>query len=191
MKTGVKTTCQRERDINRLQPVVSMKLPQQLMRPDRPWSSMVKCNVNGGYSSVQCHQGTPFCWCVDKYGRELPRTRTSGEPKCGPMGKYFAFNLLHFSLRSTPNLFGEMKVKRGNNVCRNEIWFAKTAKKKWLIMGGLERANSYNKIMYIFLSVYQGLELFWFLISSARQAQKEIWSIRWDRLRIVPIFPQG
>ena len=45
-------------------------------------------------------------------------------------------------------------------------------------MGGLERANSYNKIMYIFLSVYQGLELFWFLISSARQAQKEIWSIR-------------
>lgn len=121
MKTGVKTTCQRERDINRLQPVVSMKLPQQLMRPDRPWSSMVKCNVNGGYSSVQCHQGTPFCWCVDKYGRELPRTRTSEEPKCGPMGKYFAFNLLHFSLRSTPNLFGEMKVKRGNNVCRNEI----------------------------------------------------------------------
>lgn len=121
MKAGVKTTCQRERDVNRLQPVVSMKLPQQLMRPDRPWSSMVKCNVNGGYSSVQCHQGTPFCWCVDKYGRELPRTRTSGEPKCGPMGKYFAFNLLHFSLRSTPNLFGEMKVKRGNNVCRNEI----------------------------------------------------------------------
>lgn len=127
MKTGVKTTCQRKRDINRLQPVVSMKLPQQLMRPDRPWWSMVKCNVNGGYSSVQCHQGTPFCWCVDKYGRELPRTRTSGEPKCGPMGKYFAFNLLHFLLRSTPNLLEEMKVKRGNNFCRNEI-FAKTAK---------------------------------------------------------------
>ena len=46
------------------------------------------CDSKGGYKPVQCHRGTPFCWCVDKYGREVPRTRTSGKPKCGPMGNY-------------------------------------------------------------------------------------------------------
>lgn len=40
-------------------------------------------------------------------------------------------------------------------------------------MGGLARANSYNKIMYIFLSVYQGLELFWFLISLRGRHKKK------------------
>lgn len=83
---GVKTTCQRERTMSHLQPVVSMKLPQ-LLRPMRPWSSLgVRCDANGGYNPVQCQRGTPFCWCVDKYGREVPRTRISGKPKCGPMG---------------------------------------------------------------------------------------------------------
>lgn len=40
-------------------------------------------------------------------------------------------------------------------------------------MGGLARANSYKKIMYIFLSVYQGLELFWFLISLRGKHKKK------------------
>ena len=89
---GVKTTCQKERQIRQLQPVVSMKIPHQFLRPSGPWWSMVKCDANGGYRPVQCHRGTPFCWCVDKYGREIPRTRTSGTPKCGPMGKHLTLN---------------------------------------------------------------------------------------------------
>ena len=50
----------------------------------------MRCDANGGYSPVQCHRGTSFCWCVDKYDREVPRTRTSGKPKCGPVGKSLA-----------------------------------------------------------------------------------------------------
>lgn len=84
---GVKTTCQKEREIKRLQPVVSMKIPSQFLRPSGPWWSTLRCDVNGGYRPVQCLVRTSFCWCVDKYGREIPRTRISGTPRCGPMGK--------------------------------------------------------------------------------------------------------
>lgn len=84
---GVKTTCQKERDIKRLQPVVSMKIPSQFVRASGPWWSALRCDVNGGYSPVQCLSRTSFCWCVDKYGREIPRTRISGTPRCGPMGE--------------------------------------------------------------------------------------------------------
>ncbi|XP_022806051.1 uncharacterized protein LOC111343164 [Stylophora pistillata] len=81
---GVKTTCQKERQIRQLQPVVSMKMPLQFLRPSGPWWSMVRCDDNGGYRPVQCHRGTPVCWCVDRYGREIPRTRLSGTPTCEP-----------------------------------------------------------------------------------------------------------
>ena len=67
--------------------MVSMRLPSQLLRPGRPWWSVVKCDATGRYKPVQCNQGTPFCWCVDKYGHEIPKTRTSGNPKCIPTGK--------------------------------------------------------------------------------------------------------
>lgn len=86
---GVKTTCQKDRDIKRLQPVVSMKIPSQYVRASGPWWSTLRCDVNGGYSPVQCLARTSFCWCVDKYGREIPRTRISGTPRCGPMGEQF------------------------------------------------------------------------------------------------------
>ena len=85
----MKTTCQKERDTKRLQPVVSMKIPSQYVRASGPWWSTLGCDVNGGYSPVQCLARTSFCWCVDKYGREIPRTRISGTPSCGPMGEQF------------------------------------------------------------------------------------------------------
>ena len=83
---GVKTTCQKERATSLLQPVISVRLSLQIVRPMRQLSSKVMCDSNGGYSPVQCHRGTPFCWCSDKYGREIPRTRISGKPECGPTG---------------------------------------------------------------------------------------------------------
>lgn len=40
------------------------------------------CDSNGGYRKVQCGS-LGECWCVDRYGNELPRTRSKGVPYCG------------------------------------------------------------------------------------------------------------
>ena len=41
-----------------------------------------QCNPDGGFNQRQCHPSTGYCWCVDKAGREMPRTRTRGKPTC-------------------------------------------------------------------------------------------------------------
>lgn len=46
------------------------------------------CDRYGGYRNVQCGS-LGECWCVDRYGNELPRTKTRGVPYCGPDGKNF------------------------------------------------------------------------------------------------------
>lgn len=43
------------------------------------------CDRYGGYRKVQCGS-LGECWCVDRYGNELPRTKTRGIPYCGPDG---------------------------------------------------------------------------------------------------------
>ena len=45
------------------------------------------CKRNGDYEEIQCHGSTGYCWCVDKYGNELPGTRTRDEPDCINLGK--------------------------------------------------------------------------------------------------------
>ena len=35
-----------------------------------------QCDNSGSFNPQQCHPGTPYCWCVDKYGNEIPRTRS-------------------------------------------------------------------------------------------------------------------
>ena len=37
------------------------------------------CSPNGGYQKLQCGHGG-FCWCVDRYGNEIPRTKVRGVP---------------------------------------------------------------------------------------------------------------
>jgi len=44
--------------------------------------SLPKCEPDGGYEEVQCAETYGVCWCVDKDGREIPRTRQSGKPNC-------------------------------------------------------------------------------------------------------------
>lgn len=79
-----------------------MKIPSQFVRASGPWWSALRCDVNGGYSPVQCLSRTSFCWCVDKYGREIPRTRISGTPRCGPMGEPLPnFGALFFFCRNS------------------------------------------------------------------------------------------
>lgn len=46
-----------------------------------------KCDDHGGYQKIQCHSGTPYCWCVDKYGKDIPNTQSSSKPNCGYSGK--------------------------------------------------------------------------------------------------------
>lgn len=42
-----------------------------------------KCESDGSYSQVQCLDSSQFCWCVDKMGKEIHRTRVRGSrPRC-------------------------------------------------------------------------------------------------------------
>jgi len=43
------------------------------------------CDRYGGYRKVQCGS-LGECWCVDRYGNELPRTKTTGIPYCDSDG---------------------------------------------------------------------------------------------------------
>lgn len=51
------------------------------------------CDGFGAYRKVQCGS-LGECWCVDRYGNELPRTKTKGLPYCGVDGKDFLIFLL-------------------------------------------------------------------------------------------------
>ena len=39
------------------------------------------CDETGGYSSLQCDQSSDSCWCVDRLGREIPRTRNDDKKR--------------------------------------------------------------------------------------------------------------
>ncbi|EDO40371.1 predicted protein, partial [Nematostella vectensis] len=44
-----------------------------------------RCADDGSYETVQCHDGTRYCWCVDEDGKERPGTRQTGQPNCDPV----------------------------------------------------------------------------------------------------------
>lgn len=47
------------------------------------------CDKTGGYAPLQCDQSSGNCWCVDRLGREISRTRRSdGLHDCDAMGKH-------------------------------------------------------------------------------------------------------
>lgn len=35
------------------------------------------CDNTGGYTPLQCDPSSNSCWCVDRLGREIPRTRNN------------------------------------------------------------------------------------------------------------------
>ncbi|CAG0879216.1 unnamed protein product [Darwinula stevensoni] len=68
----VPTVCQYLRDIA-LSPSVSLAVPPPI------------CKENGAFNETQCDETTEECWCVDDFGVEIPRTRSSKEegfPDC-------------------------------------------------------------------------------------------------------------
>lgn len=47
------------------------------------------CDKAGSYIPGQCNQAIGSCWCVDRLGREIPRTRevySKGRPRCDLTG---------------------------------------------------------------------------------------------------------
>lgn len=48
---------------------------------------VLMCDKLGSYTRVQCMEGSPYCWCVDRYGKEVPRTRAKNIPRCNGQGK--------------------------------------------------------------------------------------------------------
>lgn len=47
------------------------------------------CDKAGSYIPGQCNQAIGSCWCVDRLGREIPRTRevySKGRPRCDVTG---------------------------------------------------------------------------------------------------------
>jgi len=55
-----------------------------------------KCDGHGGYLRIQCHSGTPYCWCVDNYGKDVPNTQSSSKPYCGHTGKGLLSGFYYF-----------------------------------------------------------------------------------------------
>ncbi|EDO47797.1 predicted protein, partial [Nematostella vectensis] len=41
-----------------------------------------QCQPDGGFTPLQCHSATGFCWCVDGNGNELAGTRVWGRNNC-------------------------------------------------------------------------------------------------------------
>ncbi|XP_073232292.1 equistatin-like [Porites lutea] len=50
-------------------------------------SFVPKCNTDGSFSSEQCWSSTGFCWCVDKFGEEIPGTKVRGKADCTNKGQ--------------------------------------------------------------------------------------------------------
>ncbi|CAH3146913.1 unnamed protein product, partial [Porites evermanni] len=71
-------------------------------------SFVPKCNTDGSFSSEQCWSSTGFCWCVDKFGEEIPGTKVRGKADCtnkaGNYEKRVACEYSRFSFNSTPLL---------------------------------------------------------------------------------------
>ena len=58
---------------------------------------MPVCRPDGSYVPEQCDSSIGQCWCVDKNGNELVRTRVSGSPACTSQCK---FAILSFTRHS-------------------------------------------------------------------------------------------
>ena len=46
-----------------------------------------RCKADGSFEREQCWSSTGYCWCVDKYGVEIPGSKVRGKPDCSNEGK--------------------------------------------------------------------------------------------------------
>ena len=40
------------------------------------------CSSDGSYAPLQCNTKQGYCWCSDKWGKEIKNTKTKRTPKC-------------------------------------------------------------------------------------------------------------
>lgn len=52
-----------------------------------PGYHIPNCRSDGSYNPVQCEGSTPYCWCVNENGHEIPGTKELGQPKCKDISK--------------------------------------------------------------------------------------------------------
>ena len=53
-----------------------------------PLGSFVpQCKSDGSFKEKQCYPSTGQCWCVDKNGREIEKTRTRRPLNCSRSGR--------------------------------------------------------------------------------------------------------
>lgn len=74
------------------------------------------CDKTGRFDLVQCDSPTnpEYCWCVDRYGKEIPRSRLRGpkRPRCDSKSK-----ICNYTLRLYPRGIGS-SVKTPRVDCR-------------------------------------------------------------------------
>ncbi|XP_076355453.1 SPARC-related modular calcium-binding protein 1-like isoform X4 [Tachypleus tridentatus] len=69
-----------------------------------------QCKEDGSFKTIQCHQLSGYCWCVDKHGKPLPGSSVKhGKPKCNALGKR----------GDQGRLFYADRKKKGKKVCSN------------------------------------------------------------------------
>ena len=50
------------------------------VKPELIGAYVPQCRDDGYYKGMQCHGSTGYCWCVTKYGEEIPNTKVGPGP---------------------------------------------------------------------------------------------------------------
>lgn len=53
-----------------------------------PGAYAPRCRADGSFEEVQCDRRNMFCWCVDQFGNQIPRTRSRDQVRCPRLGKW-------------------------------------------------------------------------------------------------------
>ena len=67
------------------------KHKEALQLPATPLRLIPSCKRDGRFEEVQCLPVSSECWCVDKSGKEIKGTRTTGYLRCPSSGLEFSY----------------------------------------------------------------------------------------------------
>lgn len=80
-----------------------------------------KCNADGTFAEIQCHEPSQYCWCVSANdGKPLPGTSTKdGTPKCKGKKTFPAMELSASRISSLHRLTDQTYEGRLSTIARN------------------------------------------------------------------------
>ena len=112
---------------------------------------VAKCESDGSYSQVQCLDSSQYCWCVDKMGKEIHRTRVRGSrPRCPTLNlAHSRFNLLsHYGHTLNMNTEGAIERVRFNIIngvsMFKQVEFRETVRAFLIISPGTKKTVRLN-----------------------------------------------